>query len=129
MPTPSRASQVRPLADQLGGTIAAPPAATTPRRRPKKQNPTPPAAPATTEPAPVDEAAQAPNPPLPMPATRSGARSTISKLIRFDADQGERLATSAAELGCSQTELVKSAVAFYLDMLDRERAQGSLDAG
>lgn len=114
MPTPSRASVV-PLADQIGGAAGEPPAVQTSRRRTKRSEPEQ-GSNAEGEGA----TPEAPRP-LPRPEQRGGAKSIIQKLIRFDAAEAGRLEAAADELQCTQTALVKSAVAYYLDLLDQER--------
>lgn len=66
-----------------------------------------------------------PSPPAlpPMPSAKGRATNTVQKLIRFDADLGTRLEEKAAALDCTQTALVKLAVAYYLDTIDAQPQQ------
>lgn len=126
MPTPSSATTHSPRLDplsQLGGNEGAPPATVAPRKRVARTRPAAPApTPAPAEPEPEPERPL--TPPLPRPAARGGAQQTVAKFIRFDAEGADRLVAAAEQLRCSQTDLVKSAVTYYLDLLERERDAG-----
>lgn len=123
MPTPSSATTHSTRQDplsQLGRGGDTPPVVAAPRKRQVKKKAAP------VEPPGQTEAEQTLSPPLPRPAERGGAKGTVSKFIRFDLEGANRLEAAAEELRCSQTDLVKSAVTYYLDLLERERDQGGL---